>query len=97
MATSEADSGFGANIALKDLAVVTHVFDDIVCPIIAEAQLFALATLNAQETLYFGIFGTLHLIDIGLRDALFLCRNRRVEDPSNDIGPLVVTLTGGGS
>ena len=65
--------------------------------IIAEAQLFTLATLNAQETQYFGIFGTLHLIDIGLRDALFLCRNRRVEDPSNDIRPLVVTLTGGGS
>ena len=94
-AALETDGRFHANIALKDLTVVADRLDDVVRPVRAEAQLFTLAALHAQEAQNLGILGFFHRVDVGTCDALFLGRDRRVENPGYDVGPLVVTVTGG--
>ncbi|ENN86993.1 hypothetical protein RHSP_13702 [Rhizobium freirei PRF 81] len=86
-----------ADIAVEDFAVVTDTFDDVVGPVIGQAEVSADGgtLLGAEEALDIRIWRALHLIDVLLRDAEFLGIDHRIGRPADDVEPLVVALADG--
>ena len=81
-----------ADIALEHFTVVADHFDDVVGPLLVQAEGFAVAGAHAEETLDFGVFAVQHLIDVFGGDAEVFrfdeCHGGKIDD----VVPLVIPM-----
>src|SRR5262249_42555459 len=73
-------------IALEHIAVIAHLLHDLIGPIGLEAEQLAHIVLlfYTEQAAYAGVRRALHLVDIGLADAVLLRFDHRVERPLHD-------------
>ncbi len=85
------------DVAIEDFAVIAHALDDIIGPVIGQAEVGAdrRALFDAEEALDIRVCRILHLVDVLLRDPEFFGVHKRIGGPADDVEPLVVTLANG--
>src|SRR5258708_30193889 len=81
-----------ADVALVALAVVTDLLDDVVDPLLVDAERLAHAGGDAEDTLDRGIVALQHLVDVLGIDAVLLGLDHGVLGPTDDVGELVVAV-----
>src|SRR4051812_38329274 len=91
-ATLDLERAAHADVAVEALAVVTDLLDDVVDPLLVDAERLAHARRRAEDALDGGIVALQHLVDVLGRDAVFLRLDHGVERPAHDVGELVVAL-----
>src|ERR1700719_398686 len=81
-----------AEMLVEDLAVIADQLDRVVGPFLVEPQGLAHARCPAEHALDVGGFALRHLVDVLLREALFLGLHHRIDDPIDDVVPLLVAM-----
>ena len=74
------------------LAVIADQLHRVVGPFLVEVQRLAHPGCRAKHALDIGRVALRHLVDILLRDALLLGLHHRVDDPVDDVVPLLVAV-----
>src|SRR5213078_4549723 len=75
-----------ADVALEDLAIVADRLDRAIRPILVETEQLAGVFRRAEDALHDRVLAVrLLLVDVGLREAVFLGFDQRVNDPL-DVG-----------
>src|SRR6188474_1113934 len=64
--------GFGADIAVVDLAVIADMADDAGGPVLGEAEVLAIGAFGADQPHHVGLFRLQRLVDVLGGDAEFL-------------------------
>src|SRR6266508_6180335 len=73
-----------ADIALEALAVVTNLLDDVVDPLLVDAERLAHARRRAEDTLDRRVLALQHLVDVLGIDAVLLRLDHGVLRPAHD-------------
>src|SRR6516162_4698505 len=82
------------DIALEAFAVIAHVLDDIVAPILRQTHHLAHVVADAEHALQLLILRRrLHLVDVGLGDALLFGDQHGKEGPPHDPRPSVIPMS----
>src|SRR5690349_20976633 len=85
-AARQADRCLGAQVALEALAVVAHLLDDAVGPLLVEPEQLAGVFRDAEEALHARVLvGRLVLVDVGLREPFLLGLEHREQRPAHDL------------
>src|SRR5688572_871372 len=86
----------GSHVALEDLAVVAHRLDRAIGPVLVEAEQLAGVFTGAEDALHHRILALgFHLVDVGLRDAVFLGLDQREHHPLGDSEELIIAAAHG--
>src|SRR4029453_6381 len=72
LAALDLEGAAHADVAVEALAVVTDLLDDVVDPLLVDAERLAHAGRDAEDTLDRGILALQHLVDVLRRDAVLL-------------------------
>src|SRR5476649_520309 len=94
-ATLDLERAAHADVALEALAVVTDLLDDVVDPLLVDAERLAHAGRDAEDALDRGILALHHFVDILRRDVVFLGLDHCVLRPAHDVAELVVAVPEG--
>src|SRR5712691_9532758 len=78
---------------VENLAVIADRLDRVVGPFLIEPQSLAHARSGTEHALQIGGLALRHLVDVGLGDTLFFGLEQCIDDPIDDVVPLVVTVT----
>ena len=97
VAAREADGRLGADVALVDLAVVAHALDDVVGPVLREAEHATQVAFLTEKALDLGVVRFLHGVDVLGSEAEFLGDDERVAHPAGDVAPYVVAVAHDGA
>src|SRR5215213_2679967 len=81
-----------ADIALVDFAVIADMADDAGGPVLAQAEVFAVGALGADQPHHVGLLRLQRLVDILRGDAKLLGVDHRVKRPLHQHHPVVVAL-----
>src|ERR1700686_1579513 len=73
-----------ADIALKHLVIIAEMIDDVVGPIIGEADALAEGAVEAEQAANVLVLRAFHCIDIGLADPELLGVEKCEVDPLDD-------------
>src|SRR6185295_7378677 len=95
-AASEPERRLLADVAFEALAVIADLLDDVVGPVLREPSHLTHLVFDAEHAPDFRILGfPLHVVDVGLGDALLLGDQHDVERPADDVAPAVVAMADG--
>ncbi|MNQ77655.1 hypothetical protein D3C85_925390 [compost metagenome] len=81
-----------AHVALEALAVVAHLLDDVVGPLLVQPQVGAAAGRDAQDALDVGVGALGLLVHVLGRHAVFFGFDHRRQRPAHDVQPGIVAL-----
>src|SRR6516225_4162032 len=79
-------------MAFEDLAVIADHLDCVVGPFLVETERLAHAGGDAKHALDAGILALRHFVDVLLGDASLLGLEQRIDDPVDDVVPLLVAM-----
>src|SRR5436305_2826153 len=79
-------------IAVEYLAVIANQFDGVVGPLLVEPERLAHARSGAEHALDGRIVALEHIVDISLVDAALLALDQGIDDPIDNIVPLLVAV-----
>src|SRR3990167_1440347 len=81
-----------ADVAVEALAVVTDLLDDVVDPLLVEAERLAHARRDAEDALDRRVVALQHLVDVLGVDAVLLGLEHGEQRPRHDVAELVVAV-----
>ncbi len=94
LATLDLQRALRSYVALEDLRVVAHLFNDVVGPLVIKLQIFAVITLFTQQVSHIGsrrIRG--FFIDVFRVNAHLFCIKHGKQRPADNSVPLIITST----
>src|SRR5262249_39311109 len=81
-----------ADVALEALAVVTDLLDDVVGPLVVDAEPLPHAGGDTEDALDARVLALQHLLNVLRRDLVLLGLQHGEKRPAHDVGELVVAM-----
>src|SRR5690606_15684055 len=81
------------DVSFETLTIIAYLFDDVVGPLVVDAQILAHTRRHPQDTLHCRIRAVEHLVYVFRRNAILFGFYHDVQDPPHQVVPLVVALT----